>query len=205
MRYHTQTGIAAFHDLLRLLQEDRVAELKGSPVLVQVKGRGFWYDKYRLGTRMAQRYIGPDGTELRARLKRATDLKAEVEMRRREKTRLARILRAEGYASTDQRCGSLLAAMAKTGVFRLGGTLVGTVAFRHYEGEMGLPLGFDQLAQTADIDIGSFEKLSFALGDAVETDFRISLPISSLHRPRRLTVRVSGVGRNRGARCWSSF
>lgn len=170
-----------------------------------MKGRGFWYDKYRLGTRMAQRYIGPDGTELRARLKRATDLKAEVEMRRREKTRLVRILRAEGYASTDQRCGSLLAAMAKTGVFRLGGTLVGTVAFRHYEGEMGLPLGFDQLAQTADIDIGSFEKLSFALGDAVETDFRISLPISSLHRPRRLTVRVSGVGRNRGARCWSSF
>ena len=54
-------------------------------------------------------------------------------------------------------------------MFRLGGTLVGTVAFRHYEGELGLRVGFDQLAQTGDVDIGSFERLSFAIGDAVDT------------------------------------
>jgi hypothetical protein len=62
----------------------------------------------------------------------------------------------------------LLSAFAKVGVFRLGGTLVGTVAFRHYEGELGVALGCQQMAQTDDIDIGSFERLSFAIGDRVE-------------------------------------
>lgn len=82
---------------------------------------------------------------------------------------LIRILRAEGYASIDRTTGSLLDAFSKTGVFRLGGTLIGTVAFRLYEGELGVGLGFDRLAQTDDIDVASFERLSFALNDTVTT------------------------------------
>ncbi|MCV3274032.1 GSU2403 family nucleotidyltransferase fold protein [Roseobacter sp. WL0113] len=169
MQFHSQIGMSAYHDLLRLLRDAAVSELIGTPVAVTVKGRVFWYDKYRIGNTMGQRYIGPDSAELRDRLERAKTLKAQSEARRREQTRLVRLLRAEGYASTDQRTGSLLNAFARTGVFRLGGTLVGTVAFRHYEGELGVRLGFDQLAQTGDIDIGSFERLSFAVGDTVET------------------------------------
>ena len=142
--------------------EVAVADLRGTPTRVDVKGRTFWYDKYRFGSDMAQRYIGPDTPELRERLDRHRDAKVDVDVRRREQTRLVRLLRAERYASTDMRTGSILAAFSKTGVFRLGGTLVGTGAFRHYEGELGIALGFDQLAQTADIDIGSFERLSFA-------------------------------------------
>lgn len=60
----------------------------------------------------------------------------------------------------DGATGSLVAAMAKAGVFRLGGVVVGTTAFRLYEGELGVRLSFDQMAQTNDIDIASFEKLS---------------------------------------------
>lgn len=162
-------GTAAYHDLLRLLRDDAVADLQGTPVAVTVKGRLFWYDKYRVGATMAQKYIGPDSEDLRARLEAAQSLKAQSDARRAERTRLVRVLRAEGYVSTDQQTGSLLNAFARTGVFRLGGTLVGTVAFRHYEGELGVALGFDRLAQTGDIDIGSFERLSFAIGDTVET------------------------------------
>ncbi|WP_298918840.1 GSU2403 family nucleotidyltransferase fold protein [uncultured Roseobacter sp.] len=169
MKFHSQIGMSAYHDLLRLLRDDLVSNLKGTAVAVTVKGRVFWYDKYRVGNTMAQKYIGPDSSELRGRLEQAKDLKAAEAERKREQTRLVRVLRAEGYASADQRTGSLLSAFARTGVFRLGGTLVGTVAFRHYEGELGVRLGFDQLAQTGDIDIGSFERLSFAVGDAVET------------------------------------
>ncbi|MGZ2260208.1 nucleotidyltransferase family protein [Roseobacter sp. A03A-229] len=169
MRFHSQIGMSAYHDLLRLMRDDVVSDLIGTPVAVTVKGRIFWYDKYRLGAKMGQKYIGPDSDALRGRLERAKELKAQADERRRERTRLVRLLRAEGYASTDQRTGSLLNAFARTGVFRLGGTLVGTVAFRHYEGELGVQLGVDQLAQTGDIDIGSFERLSFAVGDEVET------------------------------------
>lgn len=169
MRFHSQIGVAAYHDLLRLLQDDRAAALRGSAVKVTVKDRAYWYDKYRLGTEMAQRYIGPDTPELRQRLDRAAALKADAKERQAAQTRLVRILRAEGYASMDQRTGSLLNAFARTGVFRLGGTLIGTIAFRHYEGELGVPLGFDRMAQTGDIDVASFERLSFAIGDTVET------------------------------------
>jgi hypothetical protein len=62
---------------------------------------------------------------------------------------------------------SLWIALATAGVFRLGGTIVGTQAFRLYEGELGVRLAFDQTAQTRDIDIASFERLSIALEDAV--------------------------------------
>jgi hypothetical protein len=168
IRHHSQVGAAAYHDLRRMLQDDQASEIRGTPTRVTVKGRTFWYDKYRIGNEMGQRYIGPDTEELRARIEQLAELKGEREARRAQRTRLVRVLRAEGYASIDQKTGSLLSAFSNAGVFRLGGTLVGTVAFRHYEGELGVALGFDQMAQTDDIDIASFERLSFAIGDVVE-------------------------------------
>ncbi len=168
VRYHSQVGDAAYHDLRRMLQDDQISDIRGALVRVTVKGRTFWYDKYRIGTEMAQRYVGPDTPELRDRLDRLITLKAEREERRRRRTRLVRVLRAEQYASIDQKTGSLLSALANAGVFRLGGTLVGTLAFRHYEGELGVRLGFEQMAQTNDIDVASFERLSFAIGDTVD-------------------------------------
>ncbi|MCB0057279.1 MAG: hypothetical protein KDE45_09645 [Caldilineaceae bacterium] len=77
-----------------------------------------------------------------------------------------RLLRAEGFLGLDAATGSLLAAMAAAGVFRLGGTIVGTHAFRLYEGELGVRFDLDMAAQTDDIDIASFSRLSLALEDA---------------------------------------
>ena len=188
IRHHTQIGQAAYHDLLRLLLDEAVSEIRGTPTLTTKRERGFWYDRYRVGTDNKERYIGPDGDELRERLENLEKLKTEAEARQKERTRLVRILRAEGYASLDQTNGSLLNALSKCGVFRLGGTIVGTVAFKLYEGELGAALGFDQMAQTGDLDIGSFERLSFAIGDQVETplgevfhDLKFS-PVPSLDR-----------------------
>ncbi len=81
------------------------------------------------------------------------------------RARKIRILRAEGFLGVDAATGALLNAFANAGVFRLGGTLVGTQAFRLYEGELGLRFEFDQTAQTDDIDVASFERLSLALDD----------------------------------------
>ncbi|MFG6608148.1 GSU2403 family nucleotidyltransferase fold protein [Sulfitobacter sp. 1A10444] len=59
-------------------------------------------------------------------------------------------------------------ALERAGVFRLGGTLVGTQAFRLYEGELWFRIEFDGSAVTNDIDIASSERLSIALDDAAE-------------------------------------
>ncbi|WP_127904058.1 nucleotidyltransferase family protein [Solirhodobacter olei] len=165
--YHSQIGSAAWSDLLRLLKDARVSDLRGVPKMRTVGGRSYWYDHFRIGSEVVDRYIGEDSEELRARLERAREIGEARKTGERERARLMRILRAEGYLMSDAATGQIISAMERSGVFRLGGTLVGTQAFRLYEGELGVRIAFDQSAITDDIDIANFERLSIALGDTV--------------------------------------
>ncbi|OYX24748.1 MAG: hypothetical protein B7Z10_08405 [Rhodobacterales bacterium 32-66-7] len=168
MQPHSPRAQAAYHDLCRLLMDDAVAEIVGTPQLLVRNGRGYWYDLHRVGTSVKNRYLGEDSPEMAARVARHRDLSANKKARADERTRLVRTLRAEGLASLDRTTGSLLAGMERAGVFRLGGTIVGTQAFRLYEGALGLRLCTTDLTQTGDVDIAQFEHLSIALGDKVE-------------------------------------
>ena len=168
-KYHTHIGQSAWTDLRRLLLDEAVSDLGGMPTLKRINGRKYWYDRYRLGSKTVDKYIGEDSDELRARLERYKQAKSERDEARRQRSRLMQVLRAEGYLAPDVATGQIIAALAHAGVFRLGGTIVGTQAFRAYEGELGVRIGFDHSAQTDDIDIASFERLSLALGDQVST------------------------------------
>ena len=167
IRRHSPVAHAAYHDLLAALQDEAVAEFRGAPTRVERRGRVYWYDTYRVGAEVKKRYIGEDSPALRSRLDRIAELKADAAERRRGRARMIRILRAEGFMGLDPTTGSMLGALAAAGAFRLGGTVVGTHAFRLYEGVLGLRYRFDQLAQTGDVDIASFERLSLALEDTV--------------------------------------
>jgi hypothetical protein len=116
----------------------------------EVRGRSYWYDHYRVGTDVVDRYIGEDSEELRERLARARDLADERKASERERARLMRILRAEGYLMSDAGTGQVVSAMERAG--------------------LGVRIGFGQSAMTDDIDIASFERLSLALGDRVDED-----------------------------------
>lgn len=164
-QHHSSIAHAAYHDLLQSLLDETVSGLRGTPTKFIQNSRVYWYDSYRIGSSVHKRYIGEDSPELRARLENYKNLREQRDERRRERSRLIKILRAEGFMSLDAGTASLLAAMANSGVFRLGGTVIGTNAFRLYEGELGVRYRFDQLAQTNDIDIASFERLSLALQD----------------------------------------
>lgn len=165
---HSHIGAAAWNDLLRMLKDAKVSELRGAPKLKTVRGRKYWYDQYRIGTEVVDRYIGEDSEALRERLERLGELAQARKANERERARLMRVLRAEGYLMADAQTGQVVSAMERAGVFRLGGILVGTQAFRLYEGELGIRIGFGSSAMTDDIDIASFERLSLALGDTVE-------------------------------------
>ncbi|WP_151719266.1 nucleotidyltransferase family protein [Gemmobacter serpentinus] len=167
---HSLIAHSAYLDLKRLLRDDGTSAILGKPHLVERGGKAYWYDLFRLGSSVQNRYIGEDSPELRDRIARHTALQAEAEARSRERSRLIRLLRAEGAPMADRMTGALLSALARNGVFRLGGTVVGTQAFRLYEMELGLRYGIDAMAQTDDLDIASFERLSVALGDHVEED-----------------------------------
>lgn len=186
---HSATAHAAYHDLLRLLQDDSVAGIIGNPHKVVRNGRGYWYDMFRLGTSVQNRYLGEDTPEMAARVARHRELAAAAEARAADRARLVRLLRGEGVSTMDRATGALLAAMERVGVFRLGGTIVGTIAFRLFEGELGVRYDTDTLAQTGDIDIASFERLSLALEDRVETTLNDTFraldfdPVPSLDGP----------------------
>ena len=164
---HSPVAHSAYLDLLNSLRDEAVAGIRGTPTRVERKGRVYWYDTYRVGSDVKKAYIGEDSAELRARMRQIEALREDRESRRRNRSRMIRLLRAEGFLGVDAATGGLLNAMASAGVFRLGGTVVGTQAFRLYEGELGVRFAFDQTAQTLDVDIASFERLSIALGDAV--------------------------------------
>lgn len=167
IRRHSQTAQAAYHDLVSLLIDDSVSDIRGAPTPRERAGRIYWYDRYRIGEDTKERYLGEDSESLRSRIEHHEKLKKQKEERRQERTRLVRLLRSERFLGLDGATGSLVAALAKAGTFRLGGVLVGTIAFRLYEGELGLRLSLDQTAMTKDIDIASFEKLSLAVGESV--------------------------------------
>ena len=168
LRYLSLTGQSAWQDLLRLLKEDAVSDIRGKPTLRHQGGRSYWYDRYRVGDQVVDLYLGDDTEDLRHRLDRHETLRALARDRQVETARLVRLLRSEGYLTPDLATGQIMTAMSRAGVFRLGGTIVGTHAFRHYEGVLGIRIGADQVAQTNDIDIASFERLSLAVQDQVD-------------------------------------
>ncbi|MFT3975444.1 MAG: GSU2403 family nucleotidyltransferase fold protein [Amaricoccus sp.] len=167
VQHHSAIGTAAWTDLLRMLKDASLSDLRGSPKLKTVGRKRYWYDQYRLGTEVVDRYIGEDTPELRERLERSAAIARALKENEQSRARLMRVLRAEGYLMADAGTGQAISAMARAGVFRLGGTLVGTQAFRLYEGELGVRIGLDHAAVTDDIDIASFERLSIVLGDSV--------------------------------------
>ena len=121
-------------------------------------GKTYGYDSFRFGSDVRKTYIGKETPALLERLDRLKSLRQETEERRMHRSRLLRILRAEGFQNVDAATGSLLSALGGAGVFRLGGTVVGTHAFRLYEGTLGVRYRFDDTAQTGDIEALKAEK-----------------------------------------------
>jgi hypothetical protein len=160
---------AAYIDLRTALIDEAASEITGTPRLERRGGKSYWYDMFRVGSDVRKRYIGEDTPEMADRISRHQDLKRASDARAADRTRLIRVLRAEGAPTVDPATGSLLSALAQTGTFRLGGTIVGTNAFRLYECELGIRMRDPQIMQTSDLDIAQFERLSLALGDTVET------------------------------------
>ena len=169
MEHRNSITHAAYHDLLRSLKDEAVSQIRGTPRLELRNGRSYWYDVYRTGSTVQKRYIGEDTSALAARIDQHKTLAESRTARNAARTRLIRILRAEGLQTTDPATGSLLATLADSGTFRVGGTLIGTCAFRHYEAELNIRIGLTDIIQTSDIDIAQFERLSLALADQIET------------------------------------
>lgn len=177
-------------------------DIDGAPFTMEKRGKLYWYANQRSVGASApkQRYLGPDSEEMRARIEAMRGQKTDRETFRASCTRMVAQLRAGGVPGIDRQTGTALRALVRSGVFRLGGTLVGTQAFRHYDLELGVTLtgsdGADQrLRETQDLDIACFERLSETIDDEADPDLAQSLldlgykPVSRLERGKSTSWR----------------
>ncbi len=157
-------------------------DFAGAPYTIERRGRLYWYVNQRgVGTSPPrQRYLGPDTDEMRARLEGMRSQKADMQSFRENCSRMVSQLRAGGAFGLDRQTGAAIRALVRSGVFRLGGTLVGTQAFRHYDMELGVVLAGDgaedkQLRETHDLDIAAFDRLSNTIEDETDPDLAQTL------------------------------
>ncbi len=189
-----------YQDLLEMHRSRSISTVGGTPFLKELPQGKYWYARQRVGDRPVDRYIGPDSPALRERLESATKhQEAQRDFDRRAAKFVAQ-LRSAGVPATDRTTGTVLSAMARVGVFRLGGTLVGTHAFRLYGAELGASFS-GTMAATEDVDVAAFENLKLAIADKVDPSIAETFgalhlePAPGLdpkHRPTRWVMRDGG-------------
>lgn len=126
-----------------------------------IKGRRYWYFQTGSAEGRSQRYVGPESPDL---LERIAHHKQARDDERERRALVSALVRSYGFPSPLPQIGTLLTALAKAGVFRLRGVLIGTVAYQCYPAMLGFKLP-GALLQTGDVDIAQFTNVSIAVGD----------------------------------------
>ena len=126
-----------------------------------IKGRRYWYFQLSSSEGRTQKYVGPETPELLKRIDHHKDARDDERERR---ALVSTLVRSFGLPRPLPEIGNIIAALAKAGVFRLRGVLVGTVAYQTYPAMLGERLPIPML-QTGDIDIAQFKNVSIAIED----------------------------------------
>ena len=187
----------AYSDLLDRLLDDAIVEVGGTPVQRTIRGRRYWYTRTFVGSEEKEKYLGPDKPELRARIERLREEAAGLRERAERRRPLVQMLRVRGVPRIDAATAKVLLALARAGVFRLRGVLVGTHAYRLYPLILGVMIPEAHHA-TEDIDIAQFREISVALDDQADPKVREALaeigqltPAASLYPGQPTGFRVA--------------
>lgn len=155
-----------------------------------VKGRNYWYFQTPSSEGRVQKYVGPETPEL---LERIAQHKEARDDERERRALVSTLVRSFRLPRPIREIGDIISALARAGVFRLRGVLVGTVAYQTYSAMLGSTLP-SPLLQTGDIDIAQFKQVPVATADQippmldvlkeVDKTFR---PVPNVHDDRRAT------------------
>jgi hypothetical protein len=128
-----------------------------------VRGRRYWYFQLPTKAGRGQKYVGPETPELMNRIEYHQQVVADDRERR---SLVSTLVRSFGMPQPIPEIGNIVATLAKAGVFRLRGVLVGTVAYQTYSAMLGQKLAIATL-QTGDVDIAQFQNVSVAVKDQI--------------------------------------
>jgi hypothetical protein len=144
-----------------------------------IKGRRYWYFQLPTEKGRIQQYVGSETPELLERISHHKDSRDDERERR---ALVSTLVRSFGLPRPIPEIGSMVAALAKAGVFRLRGVLVGTVAYQTYSAMLGIKLP-NPILQTGDIDIAQFKNVSVAIEDRTPPMLDILKEVDKTFRP----------------------
>lgn len=158
-----QTLYAELLDQLQLVQ---IGDLPAGTSFRKrtLSSRDYWYAQPPTGPngRPKERYLGTNTPELVAMIAKAQT----ASQARKAQRSIVRSLISAGYFSPDALTGDLAEALAKSGLFRLRGVMIGTSAFQTYGPLLAVRLP-GAASRTADLDIAQDYGVSLALGDMI--------------------------------------
>jgi len=125
-----------------------ISSLSGFFTRKTVRDGHYWYFKTSLpGRGQHEYYLGAESPALRRLIDAYQEGRPGEELEEGEIARLCAMLRAAGANTVDSAASRILKALADSGLFRLGGVLVGTYAFLAIGNILGIRWG--AVAQTA--------------------------------------------------------
>ena len=133
----------------------------GTFVAKTIKDRKYWYFQSSTAAGREQKYVGPETPELLEEIAKHKQLRDDERERR---GLVATLTRSFNLPPPIPIIGEIVSVLAKAGVFRLRGVLVGTAAYQTYSAMLGTRLPHSIL-QTNDVDIAQFQNISIAVED----------------------------------------
>ena len=195
-----QTAYADLVERCAAAAFDEAFPEEGTFIAKTVRGNRYWYFQVPTAEGRGQRYVGPETPELMERI--GQHKMARHDIRDREKV-ISALVRSRQFPQPLQKMGEILSALARAGVFRLRGVLVGTVAYHTYSAMLGVrfPASSASALQTIDVDVAQFSEISVAIQDRtpkildvlreVDESFR---PIPNLRNPTQATQYIASSG-----------
>jgi hypothetical protein len=151
----------------------------GSFTSKTIKGKRYWYFQQSSDEGRVQKYVGPETPEL---LEQISHHKQSRDDERERRALVSTLVRSFALPRPVPEIANIIAALAKAGIFRLRGVLVGTAAYQTYSAMLGAKLPISTL-QTGDVDIAQFKSVSVAVGEKTPPVLDVLKEIDKTFRP----------------------
>jgi hypothetical protein len=174
-----QTTYAELLDRCRAIAFHDAFPEDGSFVPKTIKGKRYWYFQKNSDRSRQQKYVGPETPEL---LKQIAQHRQTRDDERERRALVSTLVRSFGLPRPIKEIGDVIAALAKAGVFRLRGVLVGTVAYQVYSSMLGVRLP-KAILQTGDVDIAQFQNISIAVEEQIPPVLDLLKNVDETFRP----------------------
>jgi hypothetical protein len=159
----TMVLLADLRERLEVFEAMRTAaSLPGDFVTKTVKGVAYYYFQATLPSGRAQIYIGPDSEEVRRLIRERKSGEEGVGADEKMFRRLASQVIAGGARPVLPDMARVIHRLADCGVFRVGGVLVGTIAFQVLGAQLGVSWA-GEARSTQDVDVASDSKIAIAV------------------------------------------